>query len=419
MRKLLNIALNDLRIFFSTRGNLIGLVVVPVGLTLAIGYFFPANLFGAGAPRAIVDVVDLDQSALSAQLLADFRQSNQSLILCPLANTRDDQCGLDGEEVLTFEAARERLANEDSLVVILIPSGFGDRVRASEPTQLTFMTDPGSTASTFIRQSLDATLQRLNGSFLAAQIGSEFTARNGIAIPGLSVLVFQRAQDYWQQEPIKVVLRLSAEGESPASEGEEPPPIGFGQSVPGMATMYVMSTVLAGMTALIGERRRGTFQRVVMMPVTRPEFIGGKILGRFSLGMIQFLIVFAVGFLVGIRFGESLMAVLLVMFSYTLAVTAMAFALGTRMENESQASSLAQLLVLTLAPLGGAWWPLDIVPEFLQVLGHLSPVAWAMDAFHILIFETGDVARVFLSVTVLLGFSLVFFILGMRRFRYG
>ena len=42
----------------------------------------------------------------------------------------------------------------------------------------------------------------------------------------------------------------------------------------------------------------------------------------------------------------------------------------------------AVLLGLTpaLAPLGGGWWPLAYVPGWMQTIGHLSPVAWFLDA---------------------------------------
>ena len=51
------------------------------------------------------------------------------------------------------------------------------------------------------------------------------------------------------------------------------------------------------------------------------------------------------------------------------------------MKNAAQASMLGLLLTLILASIGGAWWPMDISPKFLQIIGHVSPVAWAMDGF--------------------------------------
>ncbi|MFN2273404.1 MAG: ABC transporter permease, partial [Anaerolineales bacterium] len=83
-----------------------------------------------------------------------------------------------------------------------------------------------------------------------------------------------------------------------------------------------------------------------------------------------------------------------------------------------QASGFALLLSLILAPLGGAWWPLHIVPRFMQVIGHISPIAWSMDAFTNLIFEGGGVGSILLPVGVLLAIAVVAFALAVRFFRY-
>ena len=73
---------------------------------------------------------------------------------------------------------------------------------------------------------------------------------------------------------------------------------------------------------------------------------------------------------------------------------------------------------LTLTPLGGAWWPMMIVPDWMRIVGHISPVAWAMDAYTELIFFGGSMQTVLVPVAVLLGMAVVFFAVGALRFRY-
>jgi ABC-2 type transport system permease protein len=106
----------------------------------------------------------------------------------------------------------------------------------------------------------------------------------------------------------------------------------------------------------------------------------------FLLGLIQFVIVYVLGIVLGVNFGSDLLALLLVIVSFVLCATALTFAIGTLLRTEMQAAGLMNLLGLTLAPLGGAWWPLDVVPDFMRTVGHISPVAWAMDSFRILSF---------------------------------
>jgi ABC-2 type transport system permease protein len=176
--------------------------------------------------------------------------------------------------------------------------------------------------------------------------------------------------------------------------------------------------VFGSLFILIRERKNWTLQRLVMMPLTRWQILGGKILMWFVAGMIQFIVVFLIGLALRVNFGDQPLAMLLVMVLFTLCMTALAFAVSTFLKTEQQANSISLLLALTLAPLGGAWWPLDIVPEFMRMIGHLTPVAWTMDAFQMLIFEQGTLLTILPNLAILTGFTVVFFVIAVRRFRY-
>jgi ABC-2 type transport system permease protein len=414
--KSLEIAKNDLRLFFKDRGNLIGLLLVPVVMTILLGAFIPA---GDAEERVIVDVVDEDQSQASSELTQSIRASNSSLLLCPIDNDSDDTCDLEGATTLDRELSLERVEDSDTLAVIIIPDGYEGALQAGETIEIPYYADPDLSAPVFIRQSLETALQQVNGALGAEKFGAFLVDTLGAEPdPGLVAEyrrnVHARAVELWQAIPVQVGLQLTNQEE--VRQSSAPP--GFSQSVPGMATMFVMGTVFTGMVALLHERHTGTLPRLAMMPVAGRSILIGKVAGRFTLGMVQFLVVFAVGLIVGMYFGNSPLAVVLLMVAYTLAVTAISFALGSRLESEGQAEVLAQLLVLTLAPLGGAWWPLEITPPALQTIGHISPVAWAMDGFHDLFSRNGDLSTVLPEILVLLGFALVFSLIGIRRLRY-
>jgi ABC-type multidrug transport system permease subunit len=227
--------------------------------------------------------------------------------------------------------------------------------------------------------------------------------------------LYQRAASLWEEEPVKVRYTLSQQENEGGDPGLQE---GLGQSVPGMGSMFVMLTVFGGMTTLVVEKEQWTLQRIATMPISRSQLLGGKILARFLLGVLQFTVVFIVGILASIHFGDDLIALLLVMISYTLTITALSFAIGSRVKNAAQASGLSLLLSITLAPLGGAWWPMEVVPDLMRTIGHISPVAWAMDGFNALIFEGGTLTDVLLPILVLLILALICFGIGIWRFRY-
>ena len=417
MRKVFDIAITDLRLFFSSRGNLVGLLLIPIAMTAVVGF---AITPGSGPSSVQIDVVDHDQSELSDQFLDAIRSANSSLILCPMDNDEEDICEFDSELPLDIAQAVERLEGSKTFAVIEIPDGFEEAVRSFSSVNVGYLSDESLSAPGYIQQAVDTALRRINGAVVASRVGTYVLEETELylfsqeELKDFSNSTYDRATVLWGENPVSVSFELTAAEDDDTDGSVE----GFGQSVPGMGSMYVMFTVFGGMVTLVGERKQWTLQRLVVMPVSRVQLLGGKILGRFILGLLQYVAVFAVGIVVGLNFGGDLLALFLTMVIFTLAVTSLSLTLGTRVKSEEQAAGLTNLLGLTLAPLGGAWWSLEIVPEFMRTIGHVSPIAWAMDAYRSLIFENGDLSTILVPLAVLLGFSVVCFGVGVRWFKY-
>jgi ABC-2 type transport system permease protein len=71
-----------------------------------------------------------------------------------------------------------------------------------------------------------------------------------------------------------------------------------------------------------------------------------------------------------------------------------------------------------MAALGGAWWPLEITPPIYQTVVKALPTTWAMIGFSNVLVRGQGVAGVWPQAAILLGFALVFFVVGIWRFRY-
>jgi len=411
MRTVFDIAINDLRIFFSNRGNLIWLVGVPVGMTIILGVAIPSD---DGPSLVPVDIIDHDQGQASELFIQSLRQANPNLLLCPMDNTNDDPCDMNEAETLDGALSLIRLEESDTLALIEIPDDFTARVSDLEPVAIRFVAVEDLTAPQFIQQAVDSALTQTNGALTASLIGSRLAAQveaNAIDDSALAQSLRDRAAEIWAKDLIAVKYQLT-QSSSSGSVG------GFGQSIPGIGSMFVLFAVLGGMALMIDDKRQWTMQRLASMPVTRSQLLGGKILGRFTLGMLQYLIIFAIGVIVGQSFGRDPLALILIMLAFALCVTALSFALGSFVKDETQAAGLTNLLGISLAALGGAWWSLEVVPELMRTVGHISPVAWAMDGYTSLIFENGDLGTVYPSILILLGATVVFFVFGVRRFRY-
>lgn len=420
MQRIISIAINDLRVYMRDPGSLIFLLAVPIGMTFVLGLAIGGGI-GGGTTQLRVDVLDQDNSALSAQFLDAVRAANSSLVLCPMDNTEDDFCQLGDDPAPDRARSEERVQNGTALALIEIPAGFEASVNAFEPVDIAYVSNENLTAPGYIQEAVNAALLRINGAVVAAQVGVSVAEEAGL-LTGANTQAFQQAvyeqaAVTWADNPVRVAYEISAQEDSAASSGGGLQ-TGLTQSVPGMGAMFVMFTVFGGMTLLVIERKQRTLARLAVMPVSRGELLGGKILGRYLLGILQYGVVFVFGLVMGVNFGGDPLAVILLILTYTLAITALSFALGNRLQNESQASGLSLLLSLILASLGGAWWPLEVVPEFMRLVGHLSPVAWVMDGFNTLIFNNGGLGDVLVSLGVLLAMAAGFFILGILAFRY-
>lgn len=420
MEKIFAVVRQDLLVFLTRRANLPGLLLTPVVMTIIIA-LVNGGAF-SGAPVRRLDVIDRDASQASTRLLAAIRTANPNLTLCPMDNTAEDICDLGGTSALSDAQALDRVADSTALALLEIPAGFEESLSAQQPVWLTFHSSSTFGVSQPALEAVQAALAEVNTAAVASQVGfsalSELQGQPLAEDQALTIrdALYQRALGMSKVRSVSVDLTLRGSTQKP-TVGESLQQ-GLGQSVPGMGTMYVLMTVFGGMAALIVEREQWTLQRLAVMPVSRGTLLAGKILARFFLGLIQFLVVFAVGALFRMDFGKDPLALLLLAVVYTLAITALSFAIGSGIKNPVQATGLSVLLSLTIAPLGGAWWPMEIAPRFMQVIGHLFPIAWAMDGFTALTYQGARLGDILLPLAVLAGMAAVAFVIAIPRFRY-
>ena len=420
MAKIWAIIQQDLRVFLRQRSNLISLLLTPAVMTIIVA-LVNAGTF-SGTPVYRLDVIDQDGSAASAQFLAAIRASNPELVLCPMDNTTKDICSLGKAGTLTESLGLDRVAKSTSTGLLEIPSGYAASLAALKNVTLAFRSSSNFGSSQAAQQAVQAALAQVNAAAVASQVGLAAINRlqNQALVSDetqkLDSDLYQVALKMEQVQSVTVDYALSGVPGGGTIGGQLQQ--GLGQSVPGMGIMFALMNIFGGMAALIVERQQWTLQRLAVMPVSRRTLLAGKILARFSLGLLQFLVVFIVGAVFKMNFGKDPLALLLLVIMVCLAITALAFAVGSGMKNSAQASMLGLLLTLVLASIGGAWWPMEISPKFLQIIGHISPVAWAMDGFTALTYHGAQLVDILVPLAVLTGMTIALFLIAIPRFKY-
>ncbi len=68
--------------------------------------------------------------------------------------------------------------------------------------------------------------------------------------------------------------------------------------------------------------------------------------------------------------------------------------------------------------LSGSFWPLELFPPTMQKVAYLLPMTWAMQALTDLAVRGADLGAILPAIGYMLASAVVFFIVGVLRFRY-
>jgi ABC-type multidrug transport system permease subunit len=102
---------------------------------------------------------------------------------------------------------------------------------------------------------------------------------------------------------------------------------------------------------------------------------------------------------------------------YSWVTASLGVLVGSVIRAEEKIVGLCILSSLTMAALGGCWWPLELVPDTMKTVAHIVPTGWAMDALHQLITFGGGFEQAKEEIGVLILYGLGANITAARCFR--
>jgi ABC-type multidrug transport system permease subunit len=183
--------------------------------------------------------------------------------------------------------------------------------------------------------------------------------------------------------------------------------------------MFVlMNLLIFGGTTVASERREGVMRRFMVHPVSKTELVYGKITGLLGLGVVQIAYMLVVSmFVMKFHIGSQFIPVFVVLLIYAWAAGSLGVLAGSITTRDDRIVGICVLSSITMAALGGCWWPLEVVPDKVHGLAHLVPPAWAMDALHQLISFGGSWPEIAPALLVLAAFAAVANALAIRFFR--
>jgi ABC-2 type transport system permease protein len=188
--------------------------------------------------------------------------------------------------------------------------------------------------------------------------------------------------------------------------------------IPGIIAMAVMTASLFGTVNLNTElRQKGVIRKLATTPITRSDWILSNILYQFILAVlctIAMLVVSYAVFSVNLQLNAWL-PVIIVLEVFTFAGIGMIL---TRFVKESQsAAAAANAIMFPMMFLSGSFFPIEMMPGFLQTFARLLPLYYVNEALR--------AAMIFVDHGVTLGYTAVIagvaagvFIVGIRVTRW-
>lgn len=152
--------------------------------------------------------------------------------------------------------------------------------------------------------------------------------------------------------------------------------------VGGWAVQFLLFALTASATALFREKENGIFQRVLSAPVTRGDILWSKFLYGICLGLIQLVILFIAGqVLYGIDVTGRLPLLVLACIFAAAACTSFGMLIAALAPTQESARGISTFAILFMSAIGGAWFPVSFMPEFIQKFSKLTLVYWSMEGF--------------------------------------
>jgi ABC-type multidrug transport system permease subunit len=410
------IAANDFRLTLKSRSIILYIFALPLVFML----FFGATFKGESGPRkAGLGLENRDGGFVSKILIDELRKE-------PL------------EIVDTMQAGSEPPRT------LVIPEGFTDAVlgrakatlivRSSKDANL----EAGEAVSAAVARCVMKVVSHLieiesgviagGGKYAAARTSAAARGGGGLTVEGDSVsgslLELSRTKvgllDSIRVDLGKLAARPPLVTVSASSAGTAKKiPSGFQASVPGSLVMFVLMTMVFSGIAVTVERSEGVLRRFAYAPTSKACVLLGKLCGRMGIAILQIAFLLAVGrMLFHVPLGGSPAGLALLMISFAFCAGSFGILFGALFRNPEQVSSLSVITTLTMAALGGCWWPIEIVSRPFRIAAMIFPTGWAMSGIHKFISFGYGIREAAPNIAVLVMFGLLFILVASWKLKW-
>jgi ABC-2 type transport system permease protein len=366
--KVFAIAWTNLRRTLRERISLFFVFVFPMLLILVLGMAFG----GSSTPR--VGLTALDPGPLAAQLRERVTAAGGvTVLLVP-----------DEPDLVSMVEHGQLEAG------LVITAGYDRALTAGDTATVRFIARPGQQGQQ-VGAIVTGAVSEEAGRLRAARFAA---AETGTQVPEALARVDTIAG---QLPAVTVQAHTVGQADFPAELGR------FDIGASSELLLFVFLTSMTSSAALIETRRLGISRRMLATPTSSRTVVAGEALGRLLIAVFQgAVIMVGSALLFGVNWGDPMAAVTL-MVAFSLVAAGAGMLTAATLRTGQQAIAVGLLLSLGLGALGGTMMPLEFFSTTMRTVAHLTPHAWAVDGFAVLVRHDGNLVSILPQVGVLLG----------------
>ena len=396
MKKIFAIFRKDTLLRFTSPVEWGFFLILPIIFTFILG----SGTGNSQDQRIFFYVVDQAASPLSASLIAELEKSTAV------------RPGL-----VELEEAKEAFDDSQISAVLIIPSDFTLETLQTGTSRVELRQQPNNVRAFAIQQGVSAALTRVSSAvdIAAASVSQAEVLRPFPSEDDRQAFFDASLNDaYTQMESApQRISEMQASTEDPIKYDPN------ANSAAGQMITWVFIPLI-GLSAMFAmERQLGTLRRILVTPTSKATFLAGTVLGQVLTAVLQMGILIGFGALVlKLKWSLAPAGTALIVIASALAAGALGTMLGTFVKTEAQGNGLSIMIGMVMAMLGGCWYPIELFPQVMRTAAQALPTYWSMQGMLDILVRGQGISGVLLESGILLGFALVFFVIGVLRFRY-
>ncbi|WP_127531469.1 ABC transporter permease [Paenibacillus kobensis] len=359
------------RMFASRRDILTSLILPAVVLAVIVGLF--ASQLNE---KAHITVLNSDEGAYGQQLTSMIEKESMYEIEVVSSGTEEQQ--------------KQWVQEGDADAAIVIPASFSKQLLAGNKPQIVMYRMNEQLWNASLQLTLQAETDRMHqAAALLANSGSLNEAN-------LTKLLEQDRKQ----------LITSTEADTKLGSTISQP------MVIGLMLMFVLLLVTKSISLVMEDREHRTMARMFTAPVRAFQIALGNFLGVFLVGTIQLAIMVALScYVFGYDPGFAPINLFLLLEFFLLAAVGLTSAFAGLVRNGMQMGQMSTLIITPTCMLSGCFWPISMMPEYMQKLANFTPQKWVLEAADHLS-AGGGASDIAIPVVILVLFALVMLAFG-------